>query len=109
MLGAGEDAYLTCFDRANLFPLPPARWLIAQARTSAQKLAQSYDGDIIMLGTRVSAAFGFYELPVWERHERFVRLPHPSGRSREWNEEGARERLRSALGPYLTPQDHEAG
>jgi hypothetical protein len=107
-LGLQKTEYLRRFVRRNL--LGPGPWSAPKAREAADALLRdsAQDDRLVLLGARVSAAFG---VPFRERlfdpevcvlrapdiRRRILVAPHPSGRSREWNDPRAPERLRAAL------------
>jgi len=104
LLGWTEDEYLESFWRVNL--IRGRCWHQAEAEQVAAKLvidALRHDLDVVMLGARVAAAFSKPPLEPWARDGNLVRVPHPSGRCREWYKPGARERLRRLMGRYLVP------
>ena len=96
------DDYLAAFERVNLCP---HQWSMKVARANAVDLVSS-DKPLILLGSKVCAAFGipfapFTECLLTERLQRtgahrmdVVILPHPSGLSRLWHEKGAYRRAR---------------
>lgn len=104
--------YIRAFDRANLCS---GRWSIREARETARGLARGSHADgvwLILLGAKVASAFGLPHAPfAWDKSApydrrpgdlewptiRVVQLPHPSGRSRAWNEPGAAARAREVL------------
>lgn len=92
--------YLLRFDRVNL--LGRGAWSAKAARERAREIAASHAGPIVLLGARVSAAFGD-PVPLWSMmwagnvRPRFARIPHPSGLCRDWNEPGAYLRARKIL------------
>lgn len=101
LLGLKRREYLDSFLRVNLFPYVPAHWSSSKARMSADLIRKTFDVEVVvMLGSRVSAAFGYKDLRVWktvvERPSlvEFLRVPHPSGRCRAWNDPRAKHRLR---------------
>ena len=97
ILGMTDREYLRTFDRVNL--LGNGRWSLPAAREAAQTVTARYR---VLLGARVAAAHGvpflpFYRCaPPWLEAgpQNWLVLPHPSGRSRLWNEPGAAERAR---------------
>lgn len=94
ILGLDADAYLGRFDRANLCR---AGWDEAEARERACELARSRMGrPVVLLGRKVAGAFGL-DLEEFGRSGRFLRLPHPSGRCRTWNDASNIGRAREAL------------
>lgn len=104
VLGMEPAAYLRAFDRANL--LAGQRWSAPQAREAAAKMMSATRVRLyILLGQRVAAAFGAQDgLVLWPAFswrdslgDRFVLLPHPSGRCRVWDEPGAVAQARTVL------------
>jgi hypothetical protein len=97
-----HDAYEEIFERRNL--LSSHRWSIPGASAAAKALLnESRERDaLVLLGSKVAAAFGLVfreQLFRLEpaafgpgRSRLCVVLPHPSGLSREWNIKGAPER-----------------
>lgn len=98
LLGWTDREYLATFKRGNL--LHTERWSVPRARAAAADLVESHDGDFVMLGARVADAFRKNDLGLFIRDGRFVRLPHPSGLSRAWNDEGSESKLRAVLEEY---------
>jgi hypothetical protein len=117
-------AYLRNFDRLNL--CVHRAWDVGEARERALSVVQecandgacrSYWRTIVLLGSRVCGAFDVPFVPFVARRmgalpgprnkgvlrgsgaafDWVVILPHPSGRSRLWNEAGAIGRARAAL------------
>lgn len=105
-LGLEPREYLARFRRANLCP---EGWSEEAARRAAAVLVESAtDSDVlVLLGVRVARAFGLAAVPVFARWRAdfcgpsYVRLPHPSGRCRAWNDPLCAELARSALREYL--------
>ena len=110
ILGLSPHEYLRRFARVNLCR---GEWSALLARDQARELvwsAQEHGGrPFILLGARVSAAFRCAFQPfgtaavtadLFSTVEVFM-LPHPSGRSRLWNEEGSQERARLLLARFL--------
>lgn len=74
------------------------------AKANARNLWRSLDldGDLLLVGRRVSNAFGLGDAPYlrWGNYDgdevvrRVAVFPHPSGTNRWWNEEGNPERAR---------------
>ena len=92
VLGYEPSTYLRAFDRCNLLIGP--RWSVPAARGAADTLTAEYR---VLLGARVARAHGLMFVPfcnVQDNGWRGVVLPHPSGRSRLWNESGAPLRAR---------------
>lgn len=96
LLGWSEDEYLGAFERRNL--LDGSGWSLPRAHAAADQLMR-HNGPIILLGAKVAAAFDVTDLALWTWRGRFLRLPHPSGLSREWSKPGATERLRALMAP----------
>jgi len=90
------EAYEARFHRVNLFDSPRRWWSTASARTNARDLTPRliYADAVVLLGARVRDAFkmrsfGWFDaklLNSGERVRRWYVAPHPSGRSRWWNE-----------------------
>lgn len=101
-LGLPPHVYLAMFDRVNLLP-SRARWSAGWARQCAAGVRAVYHDAkvVLLLGARVAAAFGLEDLRVWHsrvvRGVRYYRLPHPSGRSRVWNDRRSRVAARGLL------------
>lgn len=94
ILGMTDREYLHTFDRCNLTTLV---WSLPSARQAATRLTAEYR---VLLGARVAAAHGLTFEPfcnVQDDGWRGVILPHPSGRSRLWNEPGAAARARKLV------------
>lgn len=111
---ADQKTYFRAFDRVNLCA---GKWDAGEARESALRIGRKmYVEDmsamssgnwptppyrIVLLGAKVSAAFGgleFNPFTISRASGRiYVVLPHPSGRCRAWNEPGAFERARAVL------------
>jgi hypothetical protein len=98
------DDYLARFDRVNLCA---GKWSIREARAHAipdiQVDAAIAGRTVVLFGAKVMTAFAMDYLPftvvppLLTLRPTFVRLPHPSGLSRAWNEPGAFERARAVL------------
>lgn len=105
ILGLSAKEYLRIFQRRNLCPQD---WDTKTARASAQNiLAEAGNGSpvIVALGAKVAKAFGltveqFDVEPVG--CALILRLPHPSGLCRVWNEPNAVQRARQALADVST-------
>lgn len=112
-----RDAYLERFDRVNLCP---QKWSAPVARLNAQSILATEREHIVLLGRKVSEAFGYGgQAPFVVLRPTELRwvtygigtttgaysptgrviaiLPHPSGLCRIWNETGAFERARTVL------------
>ncbi len=100
--------YLRRFDRVNLCT---GSWSLKEARLRAYTLWQERqqpgnDGKLILLGTKVAAAFahhltGDFGRPFETVGAQVLVLPHPSGLCRLWNEPGAYERARDAVAAFI--------
>jgi hypothetical protein len=110
VLAMTERDYLRSFERRNL--LSQDRWSVPAARKAAADLrAQMTEDDrVILFGRRVFDAwtaplgwkwrpFEAYLMDPLSR-EQILALPHPSGLSRAWNEEGAFARARLVVGGF---------
>ena len=91
--------YLEHFERVNLCT---KTWRMKDARAAAAAIInEGQHRRIVLLGSKVCAAFGVKFLPfqiVTDNSERkFAILPHPSGRNRLWNNPIAYERARRVL------------
>lgn len=123
--GLSIGAYLACFDRVNLVPYPGeiewsvGPWPREEARWCALSLVRGGSlrkRRVVLLGARVRDAFDVLlrlsVSPKLAEHARWYHdayndchwglLPHPSGRSRAWNDPelraAARVFLREAAG-----------
>lgn len=105
ILGLGKREYLRRFERENLCG---GEWTIGEARLSAMRLIRR-GLPLILLGSKVCKAFGVDYVPFTHLEmiatfdgscECFV-LPHPSGRSRAWNDPEAVRRTRALLAEFL--------
>ena len=109
ILGMSKREYLLTFDRVNLLGGARRRWSAASAREAACALAASVETARyrVLLGARVAAAHGLAFKPFMKDGPQcghavcqcgsWLVLPHPSGRSRLWNEPGAAERARGLV------------
>ena len=104
ILGMQRSRYLATFARVNLCA---GRWSIREARARAADL-RATAGNIVLLGSKVAAAFGYAFDPFSFRVEvaavyplvvprQVAILPHPSGRCRLWNEPDAVANARRAV------------
>lgn len=99
VIGLGADDYMERWARINLCP---RAWSARVAKANAATILEVWHAPIVMLGSKVSRAFGFGFVPF--SHEALpnagafrVTLPHPSGLCRIWNEPLAFERAREQL------------
>lgn len=104
ILGLTRTEYLRRFVRRNLLGGGP--WMVRAARIRAEEVAEeSGDAPLVLLGARVSAAFGvpFRYIDGWRREgccgraRALITIPHPSGRCRLWNGPGVAELVRDAV------------
>lgn len=82
IMGLRIRTYRNLFARANLCP---HRWSVRVARDRAAEI-RFWNGPIVLLGRKVSDAFGVPYEPFGIFGEgKFLVLPHPSGRNLFWN------------------------
>lgn len=100
ILGLTEFQYLA-LRRENLCR---GEWDQKDARRRAHELWDAAAG-LVLLGRRVASACGMHKVPLFtgghNTQVHVVLLPHPSGRSREWNDPGARDRAQNLLREYF--------
>ena len=110
-LGLRRATYLG--ERVRRINLCQGKWdgTEARARTRGIKFfdASSYDA-VVILGAKVRDAFGFNDRDFFEAFttvhpgngatSNYVVLPHPSGRSRPWNDPEARQKARDLLARF---------
>lgn len=97
VMGLTRREYLERFDRVNLCP---SVWRTKDARRRSIEIEESrHGGVVVLLGAKVTRAFGFEFEPFTQYvgFLRYVTLPHPSGLSRAWNAPGSYERARAVL------------
>lgn len=99
IMGMEPRQYLRAFDRVNLCP---ERWSAPLSRANAQRIWAGDHTRIVLLGAKVSTAFGFSFQPFTvvqtaPSAKSFVILPHPSALNRAWNEPGAFDKARDTL------------
>ena len=100
ILGMRRQAYMNAFDRVNLCA---GKWSMREARWRAQGLldggidGESPEQPIIILGSKVAAAFDLPFRPFEQFGVDLLVLPHPSGLCRLWNEPGAFESASAAV------------
>lgn len=97
VMGLEPADYLTRFDRVNLCA---GKWSTRTAHTSAIQIQANSDRTLVLLGAKVSRAFGCTFTPFshgYRLGQPCVILPHPSGLSRAWDDPGAFERARAVL------------
>lgn len=86
VLGMSEVEYLESFERINLCA---TRWDKSLAERLAAYILSTEKKKFILLGARVTRAFGLPFIPFsshFEDGKVFVVFPHPSGRCRIWND-----------------------
>jgi len=99
--------YMRSFIRRDLITWK--KWSVPQARKAASVVwAESKGAPLILLGAKVSAAFGFaYEPFTFVKRDavvgdrRILIIPHPSGLCRAWDEPLAFRRARALVLPLL--------
>lgn len=64
----------------------------AAAKRAREILTQYTEATFILLGRKVSKAFGLGAVPAFSAQGSFIVLPHPSGLCREWNTPDAYDR-----------------
>lgn len=90
--------YIQAFGRVNL--LKRGEWSARDARQAAIDLLCARDvvEPLILLGARVAKAFRLPYAPFTFNESTLIAiLPHPSGRSRAWNDPQASQRAREAV------------
>jgi hypothetical protein len=116
ILGLSRPDYLRLLNRRNLLS---GKWSVPRARQAATELfvnswKAAFDAGwptpaLILLGAKVSAAFGRPFAPFTAEtvtcpvtgERRYVTLPHPSGLSRGWNDPDAYRRARALVLPLV--------
>lgn len=109
--GWDYDYYLKETTRTNLIQLPTKVWYPSMSRNAADAMRPLLDGrNVILLGGKVAAAFRWSSQPDYEWFTShapdgivttWMRVPHPSGRNRKWNDEAQVARARAALNGAL--------
>lgn len=102
IMGLQPREYIKRFDRVNLCV---GKWNRLDAYSKAEQILNSReDGVIVLLGQRVTRAFGanyraslFSVIPYGVTMHRLVILPHPSGKNRAWNDPLAVRQAQAAL------------
>lgn len=112
LLRLPASQYVETFDRVNLIGFRQP-WTKARARFAAPVILDRFPATtvVFMLGAKVAEAFSMQHVRLWgsfdvERDRvttTFVRLPHPSGRCREWNDPRSEQRLRRTVRRHLKP------
>lgn len=92
----------TTYARFHRVNLCDGEWNLKEAQERVATVrADLPSATFVLLGEKVKQAFKFsYMMPFVassEGGQRFIFLPHPSGRNREWNRVGAFERARVLL------------
>lgn len=93
ILGMRRRDYLEAFGRTDLCA---GQWSARVARSEAEQLS----GRLILLGSKVTSAFGLEFRPFGVQGDRLV-LPHPSGLCRLWSEPGAIDAARKAVAEFV--------
>ncbi len=94
MLGLTPEVYLSTFDRVNLCR---HEWNDYDAWLEALRIKAERRDKICLLGRKVQNAFNFIDIPFFTAIDRFILLPHPSGKCRIWNDARAVAQLRRLL------------
>ena len=113
ILGMRCADYLRAFDRANLCA---GDWSEAYAKKSARAVLSEI-GRVILLGSKVCRAFSASFIPFATTDVAYspssvvtaLILPHPSGRSRIWNDPTAVARTRAAVVAFCPELAHLIG
>ena len=102
LLGLSADDYVAAFERRNLCGMV---WDTRRAREEAVRIEAGPHRVLVLLGSKVRAAFGVrrdpFTVDVTPTERVYVHLPHPSGRSREWHRVGAAALARRLVSPYI--------
>jgi hypothetical protein len=98
------EKYERDYDRVNLSP--GTLWDTEEARKRTWQVVRGYDR-IVLLGVRVRLAFGFNQANTLDaaviNGQRFLMLPHPSSRSRWWNDKQNMWNAEQALRKFVQP------
>lgn len=114
VFGMQKTDYLRAFVRRDLLE---GKWTLKKARAAAEQvLIESGTTPLILLGSKVSAAFGLKYIPYSSIDHgtangirTAVILPHPSGLNPAWNEPGAYQRARDLVLPLLAHAPESPG
>lgn len=112
ILGLTVEEYLEQFDRVNLCV---QAWDLSRARVEATRLlwvCERERAPLVLLGRRVARAFGVPDVPLFSRPFSglpITLLPHPSGRSKVWNNREAHRRARRAVRGMILFCDRRGG
>lgn len=90
-------SYMARFDRINLCGL---KWRQQDAEAAADEILHSDREVIVALGARVAKAFAV-EFRPFERIDRIIVLPHPSGRCHLWNDPESYGKAREVMKEFL--------
>jgi hypothetical protein len=96
LLGLSRDEYLKRYDRALLSGYKWSPWK-AQKMATALLLNAPQDQVIVLLGQRVTKAFGLNYMPFTAKG-RYRILPHPGKKNSTWDMEENCARARRLLG-----------
>lgn len=98
VLGLGRLSYF----RIPRFNLCTGKWAARDAAAEATRLQALHpEAMFLLLGRKVATAFGLKDAELFSTVGRFVVIPHPSGRCREWNDPTAFQRARGLVAPHL--------
>lgn len=104
VLGLGRLPYF----RIPRFNLCTGKWAARDAAAEATRLQALHpEATFLLLGRKVATAFGLRDAELFSTVGKFVVIPHPSGRCREWNDPAAFQRARDLVSPYL-PAERES-
>lgn len=108
VLGMRRADYLREFDRTNLCR---GNWSREEAMAAAMSILVERAGTarLVLLGSQVCSAFGVPLVPFTVADGVLLRLPHPSGRCRLWNDGGSFLRARAAVAAFLPHLAHLLG
>lgn len=100
------DSWMACeYDRCNiLWPHHKSgEWDAVDASAVVHAVKPALAGrKLVLLGRRVGVAFGLHpEWPWGESTDGMILLPHPSGRSRVFNDDDERDAVLSSLREFL--------
>jgi hypothetical protein len=102
--------YLNAFDSGQPMRARQVERAARVARAGTGLGAYQETKVIVMLGARVSQAFGLGDMLPFEKRRcrrssglyvTFIRVPHPSGLNRAWNDPANVRRLRAVLNSYV--------
>lgn len=102
IFGLRRETYLSCFERQNLCR---GAWSTVEARRQAALILANPPDVLVSLGLRVAQALGLpgtlFTIRMTLDGHLTIRLPHPSGRCRIWNESGVIRATRRLMKHYV--------